>query len=110
MPYSRIMTSPRTRRCASLCASLAALALSTAAHAQEDLGLDLTDATMDLRPSLAVIGVELTEGNPKRDAWILAYLGTMVSTNAAKSNLFATVLNPEEVAQKLGDKYADALK
>jgi hypothetical protein len=104
------MTSPRTVRCAAL--SLVALALSTGSRAQEglDLGLDLTADTMDLRPTLAVVGVELTEGNPKRDGWILNYIGTMVSSNAEKSRLFFTVMKPDEVAQKLGDKYADALK
>jgi hypothetical protein len=104
------MTSLRTVRCAALFAALAALALSTESRAQQDLGLDLTSDTMDLRPTLAVVGVDLSEGNPKRDGWILNYLGTLVSANAAKSNLFSSVLKPDEVAQKLGDKYADALK
>ncbi|HEU4758984.1 MAG TPA: hypothetical protein VFT91_03280 [Dehalococcoidia bacterium] len=104
------MMSLRTVRCAGLCASLVALALSTASRAQEGLGLDLTTDTMDLRPSLAVVGVDLAEGNPKRDGWILNYLGTLISANAAKSNLFVTVMKPDEVAQKLGDKYAEAVK
>lgn len=104
------MTSLRTVQCAGLCASLLALALSTEARAQEDLGLDLTADTMDLRPTLAVVGVELSEGNPKRDGWILNYLGTLVTANADKSKLFSTVMKPDEVAQKLGDKYAAALK
>src|SRR6185295_16121742 len=76
----------------------------------EDLGLDLTGDTVDLRPSLAVVGVDLTEGNPKRDTWVMGYLGTLISVNATKSNLFVTVMKPEEVAQKLGDQYAEALK
>lgn len=89
---------------------LVALALSTESRAQEDLGLDLTADTMDLRPTLAIVGVELAEGNPKRDGWILNYLGTLISTNADKSKLFSSVMKPDDVAQKLGDKYADALK
>jgi len=104
------MTSLWTVRCAGRCASLIALALALDAGAQEDLGLDLTADTMDLRPTLAVVGVELAEGNPKRDGWILNYIGTMVSANADKSKLFSSVMKPDEVAQKLGDKYAEALK
>ncbi|HYV46480.1 MAG TPA: hypothetical protein VFA20_16560 [Myxococcaceae bacterium] len=104
------MTSLRTVRCAGRCASLIVLALALEARAQEDLGLDLTSDTMDLRPTLAVVGVELSEGNPKRDGWILNYIGTLVSANADKSKLFSSVMKPDEVAQKLGDKYAEALK
>lgn len=93
------------------CAALAlALALPTIAGAQEELGLDLTGETTDLRPTVAVVGVDLTEGNPKRDTWVLGYIGTLITSNATKGGQFATVMKPEAVAQKLGDKYAEALK
>jgi len=110
----------RTVRCAALGTPLLAiaLALSSPARAQGEappqeemgMGLDLTEATMDLRPTLAVVGVDLTEGEPKRDGWVLNYIGTMLTTNATKSNLFVSVMKPEDVAQKLGAKHAEALK
>jgi len=104
------MTLVRSVRCAALCATLAAAMLPLVAAAQEGLGLDLTSDTMDLRPTLAVVGVDLAEGNPKKDGWVLKYIGTLISANAAKSNLFLSVMKPEDVAQKLGDKYAEAVK
>lgn len=106
------MTYVWTVRCSALLALVSTLGIVPLASAQEEmgLGLDLTEATMDLRPTLAVVGVDLTEGDPKKDGWVLNYIGTLLTTNATKTNLFASVMKPEEAAQKLGDKYGEALK
>jgi hypothetical protein len=71
----------------------------------QEFGLDLTTDTADLRPTLAVLGVNVPEEMSKERAvqdWINA---TLVSV-AQKSLHFASVLQPGEAAAALADKYA----
>ena len=86
-----------------------AFALTFPALAQDELGLDLSDAEVaeEYRPALAVIGVSAVEGSEEREKGRAALLETELSRVASTSTKFGKVLQPQQVAEALG---ADAAK
>ncbi len=95
------------------------LDLTTPGTSPGEFGLDLTSevSQIDLRPTLAIIGVAVkpagSEQATEPSSSELALTERIASTLLAESrkdNLFVNVLTPEQVREKLGTSYRDALR
>lgn len=106
------MKSPkRTPARAALLLAMIAVALPIEAPAQE-FELDLTDTT-DYRPALAVLGVAVVDPEVPTSAaerLRVETLGAEVARSAVGSELFSSVLTPEQVFAQLSDDYGAALR
>jgi hypothetical protein len=84
-----------------------AVAFAQEGEAETELGLDLTADTVDLRPTLAVVGIGVPEDMARERALQEWINGTLASV-AQKTLLFSVVLKPEDVAARLEGRHDQA--
>ncbi|MDQ3262261.1 MAG: hypothetical protein M3Y59_01170 [Myxococcota bacterium] len=75
---------------------------AAAEPAPASLGLDLTEPSVELRPTLAIAPFELEESALDSDEELAIWLQTKLVDGATRSGAYAKVIGPEEVTQTLG--------
>jgi hypothetical protein len=91
-----------------LCAlSVAALLLAAAPGRAAEMGLDLSDG-VELRPTLAVLGISVPKDVAAADKAHAEKLATALVAASRKTNWFAKVLDPSETVASLKDRAAAA--
>jgi hypothetical protein len=90
--------------------ALVLIAVSFPAWAEEELGLDLSEAEVpeEFRPAIAVIGVTAVTGSEDREVNRAKLMEAELSRQITGNNKYGRVMRPNEVADALGPEAAAA--